>query len=317
MNQEITIIIPTYNSVGYIKRTLGHLIKQKDQNFEVLIIDDNSKDETLITAKKFRKKMKLKAFAKPKNVIRGAAASINLAARMLNTKYCALIDSDAYLLPNWVGTAKLELKEKAVVGAPIFALKENGLIAYLAGVEIENRYRKIKSGKVGHLSTCNLAMESQLLKKTNLNEQLNYAYDHEFSFKLKKNGVPLYLTKKTACFHVNKRGLKNYLIQQFRIAKYHTLLSKKMKKEAATGDEISPNYLILQPLSLFLAIVLSFFFWPAALIFLLLILALNFSFLACLASRKELLYIPLAGLLMILKNFAWVFGGIAGLLEKS
>ena len=46
MNNFISIIIPTYNSSKYIDRTLSSLKKQIYKYFEVIIIDNNSSDNT-------------------------------------------------------------------------------------------------------------------------------------------------------------------------------------------------------------------------------------------------------------------------------
>ena len=44
---RISIIIPVYNSENYIRRCLNSILNQTFQDFEIILIDDNSKDNSL------------------------------------------------------------------------------------------------------------------------------------------------------------------------------------------------------------------------------------------------------------------------------
>ena len=307
--KTLTIIIPTFNSEDYLSRTLECLKNQQTQNFSVLIIDDNSKDTTAKITKKFPT---VHFFSKPKNIKKGAAASISYALKKVATPYVALIDSDTYLNSNWTDTMEKILKKEDIAGAPILADNQNGLVAYLAGLEIENRYGNLPV-KVSHLSTCNLAFRAPLVKDFVFDENLYYAYDHQLSFYLKRNHIKFYLSKKTSCYHGNKNSLKNYLLQQYNITKNHTVLAKKMPREALGGDEISPNYLILQPPLTLLMFGAMFYNLNWALVFFVIILFLNHKFLIYLNKKtKTLLLLPAIGLI-ILRNLMWTFGFMKGL----
>ena len=66
MSNLISIILPTYNSAKYIDKTIKSIFNQTYKNFELIIIDDCSTDQTLkiidklIYKKKFTKLIKLK-----------------------------------------------------------------------------------------------------------------------------------------------------------------------------------------------------------------------------------------------------------------
>ena len=313
---KITIIIPTHNSALFFSETLRHLAEQSDQRFRVMVVDDNSSDQTISICRRYTDKLSIDVIKKPSKIRKGAAASINLALRSINTDYFALIDSDAFLESNWVEEILRTLKRRKIAGAPIFALKNAGVIAYVCGLEIEARYDRLKEGQLRHLSTCNLAGWKKLIKLIKLDESLDYAYDHQLSFQLKQKGILFFLTKKTSCHHVNKGGLVNFFRQQYRIAKYHALLSKNMKKEALAGDEISPSYLILQPIFLFISIILLPFSLWFSLIFLIFVLSLNYYFIFYVA-KTYFFYLPVAVALVIIKNLAWIFGAPVGLLARK
>lgn len=312
----LTIIVPTFNSGQFLGEALRHLKEQSDQRFKVIIIDDNSSDQTISIAKNYASKMNIEIIKKSSKIKKGAAASLNYALQLVETKFFALIDSDAYLDINWVDAMIRILQHEKITGAPILALREAGAVAYVCGLEIESRYDRLKEGRLRHLSTCNLAGRAELVKFINLDESLDYAYDHQLSFQLKKNGIFFFLTKRTFCHHVNKGGLLNFFRQQYKIAKHHAFLSKSMKKEALQGDEISPSYLLLQPVFLSMSALFLFFnFWVSA-VFLAGLLLLNIHFIIY-VGKKYFFYLPVAFVLVILKNLAWIFGAPAGLITKK
>ena len=51
MNDKISIIIPCFNSSRYLEQTLKSIISQSYKIWEVILIDDNSKDNTFAICK--------------------------------------------------------------------------------------------------------------------------------------------------------------------------------------------------------------------------------------------------------------------------
>ena len=43
---KLSFCIPTYNRINYLKQTLPKILKSENKNFEVIICDNNSTDET-------------------------------------------------------------------------------------------------------------------------------------------------------------------------------------------------------------------------------------------------------------------------------
>lgn len=59
MNPSISVIIPTYNVSSYINNTLTGLINQSFSDFELLVIDDGSTDETVFLTEKILRNSKI------------------------------------------------------------------------------------------------------------------------------------------------------------------------------------------------------------------------------------------------------------------
>lgn len=93
----VSIIIPTLNSELVLDNCLFSIKKQNYSNFEIIVVDNGSTDNTLNIAKKYTKNI----FYNP---IKSAEASKAFGIKKTNGKYIALIDSDN-ILPsnNWLG----------------------------------------------------------------------------------------------------------------------------------------------------------------------------------------------------------------------
>ena len=54
-SHKISVILPVYNSESYILKCLESLKNQTNQNFELILVDDGSTDQTLTISKKYLK----------------------------------------------------------------------------------------------------------------------------------------------------------------------------------------------------------------------------------------------------------------------
>ena len=102
---KVSIILPNFNSAEHISSTLNSIINQSFKNWDLIIVDDNSNEQTKKILNKFSNNKKIKIYWLKKN--RGTAYCRNLAMKKSNAKYLAFIDSDDI----W-GKKKLELQIK-------------------------------------------------------------------------------------------------------------------------------------------------------------------------------------------------------------
>lgn len=97
MNDLVSIIMPSYNTAGYISETIESVIKQTYANWELIIVDDCSTDNTDEVVKPFLTDKRIKYLKNEKNS--GAAVSRNYALREAKGKWIAFLDSDDLWLP--------------------------------------------------------------------------------------------------------------------------------------------------------------------------------------------------------------------------
>ena len=96
---KISVIIPVYNTERYIKKCLESLAKQKMQNFEVIIVNDGSTDNSEKLIKDYIKSSKLNIkYLEKENG--GLALARNYGVERALGKYISFLDSDDYLDEN-------------------------------------------------------------------------------------------------------------------------------------------------------------------------------------------------------------------------
>lgn len=94
----ISIITPLYNSEKYIGRTIQSVLNQTYKNWEMIIIDDCSTDNSFSLVEQLTKKeSRIKLYKNDKNS--GAGVTRNNGISKANGKYIAFLDSDDQWLP--------------------------------------------------------------------------------------------------------------------------------------------------------------------------------------------------------------------------
>ena len=88
----VSIIMPSYNTANYISGSINSIMNQTYKNWELIIVDDCSTDNTDEIVNKFLKDKRIRYFKNDKN--KGAAISRNKALREAKGKWIAFLDSD-------------------------------------------------------------------------------------------------------------------------------------------------------------------------------------------------------------------------------
>ena len=101
-DKKISIIIPAYNSEKQIERCINSILKQSYNNFEVIIIDDGSKDATLHNLRKLHaaQKCPVKVISFSRNF--GKEAGLYAGMQHASGEYISLIDADLQQRPEIV-----------------------------------------------------------------------------------------------------------------------------------------------------------------------------------------------------------------------
>ena len=94
---KFSIIVASYNYEKYIKKTLDSILAQTYKNFEIIVIDDGSSDNSVATIKKYVKKYdNIKLYRHKKGINKGLPASLELGISKCNGDYIGFCESDDF-----------------------------------------------------------------------------------------------------------------------------------------------------------------------------------------------------------------------------
>ena len=96
-----TVIIPLYNKESYVENTINSILNQTFTNYEVLIVNDCSTDDSVAKVKPFLSE-KIKLIAHSEN--KGLSATRNTGIQNANSDYITFLDADDLWKPTFLET---------------------------------------------------------------------------------------------------------------------------------------------------------------------------------------------------------------------
>ncbi|MCO8074282.1 glycosyltransferase family 2 protein [Acinetobacter lwoffii] len=109
----ITIVTPTYNRTKYLPRLYTSLIKQTNMNFEWIVVDDGSIDDTEGLIKDFKNENIINIiYLKKENG--GKHTALNLGVELSNFPYIFIVDSDDTLPENSIKVIIEKIEEASL-----------------------------------------------------------------------------------------------------------------------------------------------------------------------------------------------------------
>lgn len=113
----VTVMIPAHNEESVITNTVENILKMDYPNFEVIVIDDRSSDNTASVIKNLEAKHEqVRALIREKDAFPGKSAVLNDALKMAHGEAILVFDADATVEPDFLNKLVPNL-EPADVGA--------------------------------------------------------------------------------------------------------------------------------------------------------------------------------------------------------
>ena len=110
-NHFVSIIIPVYNGSKTLGRCLETVYESSYQNFECIVVDDHSNDNTLSVAESFGTKI----IRSDKQI--GAAHARNRGAEAAQGDILLFVDADVEIYPDCIGEVVKTFKENPEISA--------------------------------------------------------------------------------------------------------------------------------------------------------------------------------------------------------
>ncbi len=184
----VSVLMASYNHERYLSETIESVLNQSFKDFELIIFDDFSRDNSRVIIEDFqRKDERVKAFFHEKN--RGISPTLNGLLSKASGKYIAYIDSDDVWDPLKLEKqlAILEKNDSLVVWCEGEIIDKNSVPTGKTFTEFNFAINKKKSGRIfEELLYANFILDSSLIhrrdfmKDIQFDEQLKYLNGYKY-----------------------------------------------------------------------------------------------------------------------------------------
>lgn len=217
-NPLVSIIIPTYNRAQLLGETLDCVLTQTYSNWECIVVDDGSFDETPMILKEYSNKdSRFRYVVKPDGIKKGASISRNLGLKLAKGEFIQFLDSDDILAPNKIEVQLDLLKEESkytistcmwgkfnVLSEPLQIFKNN--VDY-RNFETIKEYFDLIGLYGGFFPPLNFLISRELINYSgHWNESLTVNDDGEFFFRIVLNSEKIVFSDKTYVLYRNNSG---------------------------------------------------------------------------------------------------------------
>lgn len=191
VNPTVSVVLPTYNRAGLLGRAIRSVLAQSYTDFELLVVDDGSTDETSNVVASFRDQ-RIRYISLAHNT--GAGAARNAGIRMARGKFLAFQDSDDEWLPSKLAKQMSAFERGSVrlgiVYSDMQRIRGDGTATYFAAPTVTSD--RLINPAVWFYQVGNLGVQSTVIKREYLdaaghfNENLPAFEDLEMFIRLSR-----------------------------------------------------------------------------------------------------------------------------------
>lgn len=234
---KITIYIPVHNYGKYVEKAIRSVMSQTMNDWELIIINDGSTDNTAEILKKYAENPKIRIIEQEK---KGLNISNNIALRLSNAKYFMRLDADDYLDENALAILSNVLDAKPEIGlvySDYYLVDEYGEI-----IEVVRRKKigeEVELLDIPPQGACTMFRKESLLELGGYAEEFDCQDGYDIwlkflqSFKPYNVNVPLFyyrqhphsLTRNQAKILETRRNIKRSFVKKFKNNKIPEVLA--------------------------------------------------------------------------------------------
>ncbi len=230
-----SVLMANYNNGKYIKEAIESVLNQSYKNWELIIVDDASKDNSIEIIKPFLKDNRIKLFLRKKN--KGCGAAKKHCAEKSNGEYFGVLDPDDILDKDAVKTLMefcADNPDYGLVYSTYYNCNEN-----LEIKDIAKWVKKIPENKTNLHSDCIsffVAIKKSDYDKTEgFDEKQKRAVDKDIYFKIEEVSKTRFVPKPLYYYRIHDKSLSQGSGQKeayawFMLAKYKAFKRRKLNK---------------------------------------------------------------------------------------
>lgn len=180
----VTVYITNYNYGSYIKQAIDSVLKQRFRDFEVIIIDDGSTDNSKTIIEQYRNNPKITIVYQEN---KGLNVTNNIAIKLANGKYIMRLDADDYLNENalMILTQKLNSDESLALVFPDYYLVDQD--GNIMAEEKRHDFEQVTMHDQPAHGACTMIRKDVLVELEGYSEEFTRQDGYEIWIKVIKN----------------------------------------------------------------------------------------------------------------------------------
>jgi len=229
----LTVIVLTYDSATTVADCLDSLVAQSDPDFEVIVVDDASRDATVHIVEAYRPLLRLRVIANGSHVI---AKGRNLGLAAAETNLVAYLDSDDRAHQGWVEAIKDTVARHPDASIFSGALVPLGRTAVAKAIATNDEaIRRFFGQGAVRFRGGNCAFNRSLYPDVRFNEEFRYAEDLELVYRSQPRHRWVHTTSMRV-EHSSRDTLQAYATQMYRYGRAKAYVSYR------SGDHRAVDY---------------------------------------------------------------------------
>jgi len=208
-----SIIIPLYNKAPYVEKAIRSVVTQTYQNFELIIIDDGSKDESYAIAKQVLCTLTppLGGWEVVTQSNQGVSITRNNGVKLAKYDYIAFLDADDWWAPTFLEEMKALLEEfpdAGIYGSSYYKVKNGKFIPADIGIEVSfkkgyiNYFRTYSSTLWMPLTSISVIIPKMIFNEMNgFNSYLKLGEDFHLWVRIASNYKVVFLNKRLSYYN--------------------------------------------------------------------------------------------------------------------
>ena len=245
---KISIIIPIYNCEEYLEECLNSIVNQTFKNYEVIMINDGTKDNSVSICNKYKKKYSFKFIDRKDN--KGLAYTRNEGIRNATGTYIMFLDSDDLLYESALEILYKNIKANNadVVISKINSFNSKGTYGYYSDKYLKkNQSTTLLNNKklINCISVCAKLYKKDLLKDIKFIEN-TYHEDNYFTLKVLTKSNKINILNKYTYYRRIREGANLSIMQNLNYKTFFDLIYnfEMYLKESQNNYDFVDNFMI-------------------------------------------------------------------------
>jgi len=318
----ISVIVPAYNRADEVEKFLYSFEKQSAKNFEIIIVDDGSTDNTKTVVETHKHKLDLKYFFHQNE---GPGAARNLGMENAKGDILVFIDSDCTVPEDYINnlTHHLENENFDAFGGPDTCHKN--FSPFLKAINYSmtsfigtggTRGSKGKQLAKYYPRSFNMGIKRNVYEQIGGMNALRHGQDMEFSNRVFNAGFKVSFLSDVKVYHKRRTNLKKFFKQIFNWGVTRINLGRIDPKMLKPIHFLPAVALLGYFISLILTFYIPLFLWLFLGESILLILILLFAFIQSSLKNKSFLVGVLSIITLLTQIIAYGAGLLTGVMKS-